>query len=175
MLIGLSGPAGAGKNTVAELLADAVQLSFAAPLYQCVSVITGISVARLQDRNVKEAVLPQLGKSPRQLLQSLGTEWGRNCVHPEVWIRITLEKALGHVSCGRSVVITDVRYDNEAAAIVAAGGEVWKVSRPGWRCLADDAATHSSEAGVSDHLIARIIDNSGSLDDLKAQLSAATI
>jgi hypothetical protein len=171
MLIGLCGPAGAGKNTVADFLTECTQLAFADPLYECVSTITGLPVSCLKDRDVKEAVIPRLGKSPRQLLQTLGTEWGRGTVHPEIWIRIAMERAGRH----ENVVITDVRFDNEAQAIVDAGGEVWRVTRPGWRCLADDAAAHQSEAGVSDHLIARTIDNSGSLDDLRSQLAAATI
>jgi hypothetical protein len=180
MLIGLCGAAGAGKNSVAEFLTDSdgctfMQMAFADPLYQCISTITGLPVARLKDRVVKEAVIPWLGKSPRQLLQSLGTEWGRDSVHPEIWIRIAMERAGQHLSVGRCVVIADVRFNNEAQAIVDAGGEVWRVKRPGWRCLADDAAAHQSEAGVSDHLIARTIDNSGSLDALRQQLSSATI
>jgi hypothetical protein len=180
MLIGLCGAAGAGKNTVAELLTDSdgctfMQMAFADPLYQCVSTITGIPVDRLKDRVVKETVIPHLGKSPRQMLQSLGTEWGRGMVHDEIWIRIAMEQASQHLTVGRCVVITDVRFDNEAQAIVNAGGEVWRVERPGWRCLADEAAAHQSEAGVSDHLITRTVDNSGSLDDLRLQLSAATI
>ena len=179
MLVGLCGAAGAGKNTLADFLTDSsggpfVQIAFADPLYECVSTITGLPVARLKDRDVKEAVIPWLGKSPRQLLQTLGTEWGRGTVHPEIWIRIAMERA-GKWLEFNSVVITDVRFDNEAQAIVDAGGEVWCVTRPGWRCLVDAAAAHSSEAGVSDHLIARTIDNSGSLDDLRVQLSAATI
>jgi hypothetical protein len=180
MLIGLCGPAGAGKNTVAEFLVDSDgctfrQIAFADPLYQCISTITGLSIGRLQDRAVKEAVIPWLGKSPRQMLQSMGTEWGRNSVHDEIWIRIALERAKPELAAGRGVVITDVRFDNEAQAIIDAGGEVWRVVRPGWRCLDAASAAHSSEAGVSGHLIARIIDNSGSLDALRLQLTGATI
>jgi hypothetical protein len=180
MLIGLCGPAGAGKNTVAELLFDSDrcsfhQMAFADPLYECISVITGISVGGLQKRDVKEAVIPWLGKSPRQMLQSMGTEWGRDSIHPEIWIRSAMYRATPHLAVGRSVVVTDVRFDNEAQAIIDAGGEVWKVTRAGWRCLDASTATHQSEAGVSEHLIARTIDNSGSLDDLRSQLSAATI
>jgi hypothetical protein len=180
MLIGLCGPAGAGKNTVADFLTDSnggpfAQIAFAAPLYECLSAITGLPVARLKNRDVKEEVIPWLGKSPRQLLQTLGTEWGRGTVHPEIWIRIAMERAKPEMAGGRGVVITDVRFDNEAQAVIDAGGEVWRVTRPGWRCLADEAAAHQSEAGVSDHLIARTIDNSGSLDDLRDQLAAATI
>jgi hypothetical protein len=175
MLIGLCGPAGAGKNTVAEILTDFRQIAFADPLYQCISTITGLPVGRLQDRAVKEALIPWLGKSPRQMLQTLGTEWGRGSVHEEIWIRIALERAKPELAAGRGVVITDVRFDNEAKAIIDAGGEVWRVVRPGWRCLDDASASHSSEAGVSDLLVARIIDNSGSLDALRLQLTAATI
>jgi hypothetical protein len=179
MLIGLCGPAGAGKNTVADFLLDSdggpfAQIAFADPLYECVSTITGLPVAQLRDRDVKEEVIPWLGKSPRQLLQTLGTEWGRGTVHPEIWIRIAMERAAQHLAFN-GVVITDVRFDNEAQAVIDAGGEVWRVTRPGWRCLADEAAAHQSEAGVSDHMIARTIDNSGSLDDLRRQLFAATI
>jgi hypothetical protein len=179
MLIGLCGAAGAGKNTVAELLTDSngapfAQIAFADPLYECVSTITGLPVARLKDREVKETVIPWLGKSPRQMLQTLGTEWGRGAVHPEIWIRIAMERAAQHLSFN-GVVITDVRFDNEAQAIVDAGGEVWRVTRPGWRCLAEEAAAHQSEAGVSEYLIARTIDNSGTLDDLRKHLFTATM
>jgi hypothetical protein len=165
---------------VAEFLIDADgcsfrQVAFADRLYQCISTITGLPVSRLQDRAVKEAVIPWLGKSPRQLLQSLGTEWGRDGVHPEIWIRITLERIRPELAAGLSCVITDVRFDNEAQAIIDAGGEVWRVARPGWRCLDAAAASHSSEAGVGDHLVARTIDNSGTLDDLRLQLAGATI
>ena len=129
MLIGLCGPAGAGKNTVAELLTDSdgctlVQMAFADPLYECVSTITGLPVACLKDRDVKETVIPWLGKSPRQMLQTLGTEWGRGTVHTEIWVRITMERAKPELVVGRGVVITDVRFDNEAQAIIDSGGEV---------------------------------------------------
>jgi hypothetical protein len=179
-LIGLCGPAGAGKNTVAEFLRDSErcsfhQLAFADPIYECIAVITGVSVAGLQNRDTKEAVIPWLGKSPRQMLQTLGTEWGRETVNPQIWIRIAIERAVPHLAVGRSVVITDVRFDNEAQAIIDAGGEVWRVTRNGWQCLDAGTAMHQSEAGVGEHLIARTIANAGSLDDLRRQLLAATI
>jgi hypothetical protein len=175
MLIGLCGPAGAGKNTVAELLPDVKVMAFADPLYSCISTITGLTVRQLQDRTTKETPIPWLGKSPRQLLQTLGTEWGRNSVHEEIWVNATMQRVAAYASQGISVCITDVRFDNEAQAVLEAGGEVWRVVRPGWRCLGEGEASHSSEAGVSDHLVTRIIDNSGSLDDLREQLAAATI
>jgi hypothetical protein len=176
MLIGLCGAAGAGKNTVAGLLVDAdgqpfLQVAFADPLYQCVSLITGMPVEQLQDRSLKEQPIGWLdGKSPRQLLQSLGTEWGRELVCREIWVRSTMERIRGE---SRSVVITDVRFDNEAEAIVQAGGQVWRVVRGGPSCLDAAAAAHASEAGVSDYFVARIIANDGTLDDLKDAVASA--
>lgn len=179
MLIGLAGAAGCGKNTVADIIADgsppARIAAFADPIYECVSSITGISVDRLQDRAVKEAVLPWLGKSPRQLLQLLGTEWGRQLIHPDIWVRSLVERVSPWLDAGMTVVVTDVRFDNEAEAISAAGGEVWKVVRPGWSCLCSDAAAHASEAGVGEAFVARTIVNDGGLDRLRNQVCAAII
>ena len=87
-----------------------MQMAFADPLYQCISTITGLPVARLKARDVKEAVIPHLGKSPRQMLQSLGTEWGRGMVHDEIWIRIAMERAGQQLTVGRGVVFTAVSY-----------------------------------------------------------------
>jgi hypothetical protein len=175
MLIGLCGAAGAGKNTVAEMLVGFRQIAFADPLYECVAAITGLPAERLRDRDAKEAVIDWLGKSPRQLLQIMGTEFGREMVHPELWIKIAMARIADDLAAGRNVVITDVRFDNEAQAVVAAGGECWRVVRKGWRCLDAGTAMHPSEAGVSGHLIARTIDNSGTLNDLRGILDAATI
>jgi hypothetical protein len=171
MLIGLTGAAGAGKDTVAALLIEqhgGRVASFAGPLYEFVSAITGIPRYRLADRATKEAVIPWLGKSPRQLLQTLGTEWGRQSVADDIWVRSLLERIRPWLNDGLTVIVTDVRFDNEAEAIAAAGGEVWRVTRPGWRCLSGESASHASEAGVSDHLVSQTIVNDGTLDDLKA-------
>jgi len=168
MLIGLCGAAGSGKNTTADILTKVFgvsQISFAGPIYEAVSAITGIPVFRLQDRRTKEEPISWLGKSPRELLQTLGTEWGRDTVHREIWVRRAMRAARGYVDA----VITDVRFDNEAQAIREAGGVVWEVRRMG----AGIPGGHSSEAGVSDALISLRIDNNGSHADLAATVYAA--
>lgn len=178
MLIGLTGAAGAGKDTVARMLVEAHGgriAAFAGPLYDFVATITGIPAHRLADRAVKEAVIPWLGKSPRQLLQTLGTEWGRQSVSEDIWVRSLLERIKPWRDAGLLVVVTDVRFDNEADAIADAGGEVWRVVRPGWRCLTEDAQKHASEAGVSDRLVALTLTNDGTLDDLRAVISTGTM
>lgn len=165
MLIGLCGAAGCGKTTVAEGLRDRYGyrvLSFADPLYDAVSAITGVPVERLKDRAVKEAELPGIGKSPRFLLQTLGTDWGRAIVDEDIWVKA----AMARVSGDENVVIADVRFDNEADAIRGRGGVVFYVVRPGWRCLAAETSKHASERGISMDRIDAFIDNSGTVDQL---------
>lgn len=171
MLIGLCGPAGAGKGSVAAVLRSRgfVELSFAGPLYAAVAAITGIPVERLRDREVKETSIPWIGKSPRQMLQSLGTEWGRQMVRGDLWIQAAFAEAGQH----EKVVISDVRFANEAQAISDRGGIVIRVVRPGHSCLTQETATHASEAGIPDELIDAEVVNDGLLGDLSGKVDAA--
>lgn len=172
MIIGLCGAAGAGKDTVADRLVEEHgfrKIAFAEPLYAAVSAITGLSVEQLKDRSRKENTLGWISCSPRRLLQSLGTEWGREMIHPEIWIMSTMQR----IADDGDYVITDVRFNNEAEAVLARGGAVWRVVRPGGSTLTTEAAAHASEAGVADKYIDEQIANTGSLDDLAAAVDAA--
>lgn len=171
MIIGICGAAGAGKGSVASILEmrGFATLSFADPLYAAVSAITGLTVAELQDRKTKEEPIDWIGSSPRRLLQSLGTEWGRNMIHPEIWVMATMQRMLA----GGEYCIPDVRFVNEAAAIRARGGVVWRVERPGHALLAGDAAAHASERGIPDEYVDSVITNDGTLADLQAAVDAA--
>lgn len=175
MLVGLCGLAGAGKNAVAAILRDRrsfTPIAFADPIYAAVAAITGLSVEQMADRTAKEEPIEWLGRSPRSLLQTLGTEWGRESVHQEIWVRRAMRRAGDVLAAGGHVAITDVRFVNEAEAIRAAGGAVWRVCRPA-AGLAGETARHSSEAGIPDGLIDLTIRNDGSLHDLEAAVEAA--
>lgn len=173
MILGLCGAAGCGKNAVGEILFTHhafYQVAFADPVYGAVSAITGLPVATLQDRRVKEEVIPWLGKSPRELLQLLGTEFGRNMVKRDIWIQRAMKSV--HRAAG-SVVITDVRFSDEAEAIRNMGGAVVRVVRPGYGTLTAAAAGHSSEAGIDDSLVDYTITNDGTLGDLEVAVDEA--
>lgn len=173
-LIGLCGAAGSGKDTVAEHLRRGYGfrvLAFADPLYAAVSAITGLPVERLRDRGQKERPIDWLGKSPRELLQLLGTEFGRNMIRDDLWVRRAMQEVAGSTEAG--CVITDVRFDNEAEAIREAGGFVIEIVRPGMACLTATAASHSSERGISREHIILTLTNSGTIDDLNASVDAA--
>lgn len=172
MLIGLCGAAGSGKDTVASMLTGFYRVAFADPLYEMVSIVTGLLPEDLQDREVKEQEIDWIGKSPRQMLQTLGTEWGRDTISQSLWIDIGMRRIERLLADGRNVVVTDVRFDNEAAAIKAAGGEVWKVLR-GEGCVKGVSMRHASEGGIGEVLIDKIIGNWGSLARLRQTVDAA--
>lgn len=180
MLIGLCGAAGAGKNAVAEILRAKhgfVHFGFADPLYRAVSAVTGLSVDSLRDRRLKETTIDWIGKSPRQLLQTMGTEWGRQMVRDDLWIEIAMRqaaKAHEYLRGRGGVAITDCRFENEAVAIKQAGegNVIWRVERRS-TCLSPEAAKHSSEAGIPEYLVDAVIDNNGTLADLAEHVNAA--
>lgn len=178
MIVGMTGLAGSGKDTVARYLAERYGfgvVSFAFPLYSAISQITGICLDDLYDRELKEAVIPWLGKSPRELLQSLGTEWGRRMVADDIWIRVAMQRVKAITEEGGNVVITDVRFDNEAMAIRLAGGENWLVQRPGVHSCVGDTANHESEAGISQVLVDTTILNDTSVEALQAQADRSLV
>ena len=175
MLIGLCGAAGSGKDTVASILRETAQfyrVAFADPLYEMAAIVTGLLPEDLQDRELKEQEIDWIGKSPRQLLQTLGTEWGRSMVSESLWVDIGMRRIDRLLADGRNVVVTDVRFDNEAAAVKSAGGEVWQVIR-GEGCVRGVSMRHSSEAGISEVLIDKTIGNWGSLARLRETVDAA--
>lgn len=167
-VIGITGKAGAGKDTVAAFFVQEhgyVQYSLAYPIKAALNAMFGWDMLQWVDREWKEHVIPELGKSPRQMAQTLGTEWGRGTVDENLWL--TLAQAFVSTSeC--PVVISDVRFDNEAWLIHELGGELIRVSRRDTQSV----AAHASEAGVT-----RWIDwefsNDSSIDKLYAKLASA--
>jgi hypothetical protein len=112
--------------------------------------------------------------TPREALQKLGTEWGREC-YPNTWVDLCIrtgeyllhfpharydqKKGVYHVvdpseslhsadtifdGRVRGVAITDVRFKNEIEAIKGAGGYVIRIARPG-AGLDGSGALHVSE------------------------------
>lgn len=163
-LIGIAGAKRSGKSTLADGLSRALGLpeaSFAGPIRRFVAEILGITLAELE--RVKEEPIVWLGYTPRHLMQTVGTEWGRQTIDPELWVRSLLARRPP-----QGCIVSDVRFDNEAAAILDNGGIVFRLVRPG---LAQDDA-HASERGVSDHLVTVELVNCSTPDELvKAALA----
>jgi hypothetical protein len=156
-IIGFAGPAGAGKDTAASFVPGAVTIHFADPLYAMLSVMLGVPECALRDRNFKERIIPWIGKSPRQLLQTLGTEWGRDVIGPDLWVRV----AMGRVDALAVpvVCIPDVRFANESDWIRAEGGKVFYIRNE--RDGRIEVARHKSEESFTEAMADGVIVNDG--------------
>lgn len=153
-LVGLYSPAPAsGKTTLAQHLYPYgwKTLKFAGPLKGMLVellVRAGVddkTILRMLDGDLKETPHPALaGRTPRYALQTLGTEWGRDMMAPDFWVRqfLIAQDTARHI--GMAVVCDDMRFPNEAQAIKDAGGLLVKIIRPD----AETHSTHASEGGL---------------------------
>lgn len=176
ILIGLAGKARTGKDTSANYLNDdhgLVSLSFAGPIKQAVQFMFHLSQSQI-DGAEKEAEIPDFGCSPRFLFQTLGTQWGREIVHPDVWLIVagrTMQwfkdeyKRTG--AFWRGTVFSDVRFDNEAEWIRQQGGVVIHIDRR----QAPAVLAHESEAGVKFMGNDIRVPNHGTIEELHCRLS----
>lgn len=171
ILIGLAGRARTGKTTAANHLANVhgfQTYAFADPLRDGLMNILNLSPCDF-DGDRKERPIEWLGRSPRELMQSLGTDWGRDQVHPDLWLLLAEQNLefLGQTNENATgFVISDLRFENEAEFIRQRGGMVIHVLRPD----AAEVNPHLSEAGVSIHDNDLVLHNDGALDDLFGQL-----
>lgn len=169
IIVGFTGLAGSGKTTAAQVLEDQkgyVRLSFAGPL-KAMARAFGLT-AREMAGDLKETPSQELcGKSPRQFMQMLGTEFGRNLIGADIWVNafkrqvdeLRLEDVYG-------IVVDDVRFENEVAAIREMGGVLVQIERSG-------AGSKTGASHVSEKLNVEpdfIIKNNGSLFDLESKL-----
>lgn len=189
-LIALTGLHGAGKDTVADAL-PARKLAFADVLYMEVAEAFGVTVAELKCREGKEVEQERLAlmevtgdeflldfklhedwtapRSPRQILQW----WGdyRRAQSPDYFVertRLSIEATL--LDPPYPVVITDVRFPNEARMVRQLGGQIWQVVRPGHE---PPRTGHASETTGDEFAPDRVLVNDGSLDELRAAALAA--
>lgn len=199
-VIGLTGLAGAGKDTVADLLrthCSARTLAFADALRGEVADAFCIDSAFLTRRSTKEQPLdalalnnctdrafvdrmvvhhmesgnpinPSAPRSPRQIMQWWGTEYRRS-QNDAYWV----SKAHQHISwLSKSeqadlVVLTDVRFVNEANLVRRWGGQIWQIKRPG---LGLAHGAHASEVTGDHYAPDAVIVNAHDIRHLQAQV-----
>ena len=175
MIIGLSGYAQTGKDTIANHLVEHhgfTRVAFADPIREAVYALDpsindipelqGISLQWIVDRMGWDFVKVDSPQT-RRLLQRFGTEVGRNLWGENFWV----DKAMATASKHDRVVITDVRYPNEYQAIKDAGGNVWRVEKPGIQAI----NAHASETALDGFFFDQIILNKGTVENLKENVS----
>ena len=174
-LVGIAGRAGAGKSMVAYRLAqlsDYRVMAFATPLKRmAVNFLVdnyGYDQSHaelyLAHKTIK---IPELGVTMRHLLQTLGTDWGRQLIDPYLWTNIAADEIAEHMEW-TDVVVDDVRFESEASLIRDFGGLVIHLVRPGG--VIDH---HASEAGIAIKPDDVIITNNGSEIEVMEQVIRA--
>lgn len=193
-VIGLLGHAGAGKDTVGGLIAERFRIArvaFADALKLEIAHAWGVDRVLLDSPYAKEAKTPALalhrckvqafvayawelglpglqdGLTPRTVMQ----RWGdfRRACDPDYFVTRALE-IVRTVTDGEqmdAVILTDVRFVNEAALVRGLGGQLWRVVRPG----ATAPNGHRSEFELAELQVDATIVNDGSVEQL-AKVSA---
>lgn len=163
MVIGLSGYAKAGKDEVAKSILEINKLweikKFSSKLKTIASILTGYPEDRFEDQGFKNRNMIGWGMTAREFLQKLGTESVRDVLHHDAWVN-ALFSDYGQYD---KWVITDCRFPNEAQAIKDRGGIVVRVNRTGVHPVND----HESEISLDDYDFDWIIENNGTIEDLK--------
>lgn len=166
-LVGVTGLARSGKDSFAKSFTSAgyYRLAFADPLKRIAAYLSREPTQLFFSDKGKEEICPSFGKTRREVLQGLGVSV-RDTLGPDAWVNFALAHWLEMKQA--PTVITDVRFDNEAAAIRDAGGMIVRIVRPG-AGLSGEQGQHSSEAGVSDDLVDVEITNDGTLGELAVE------
>ena len=172
MILGLSGAAQSGKDTAAAHLIAAhgyTRRAFADPMRDALYALD--PNVHVHGRTLRLATFVDVvgwdraKQEPdvRRLLQRFGTEVGRTMWGDAFWI----DQATTGLAPGDRVVLTDVRFPNEADKVRALGGMVVRLVRPG-AGLAGGEAQHPSEALSFDADYE--LHNDGTVEDLAAML-----
>lgn len=161
-VLGIAGRARSGKDTVRNFIIAArggYGYSFADPIR---SMLKGIGVDMTDPYWVerKDEIIPLLGVSPRKLMQTLGTEWGRQLIKQDIWLLMARAALLKR---GPGMIIADVRFENEAQWVRDQGGRILHVLRPKTK----DVEAHASERPIAVLEVDLQIRNEGSLEDLQ--------
>ncbi|RKR79189.1 deoxynucleotide monophosphate kinase family protein [Marinobacter nauticus] len=173
-LIGIAGKARSGKDTVAAYLVKKhglLKYSFADPMKAGIKEMFGLTEQHVNG-DLKEIVIPWLGVSPRRLMQTLGTEWGREMIRPDLWVMLAqrqwdqIRQPTADTFNG-GMIVPDIRFEEEAAFIRRNGGLVIHMFRDDLQLV----EAHKSESGVCFMDGDWLIENNGTIDDLYNELS----
>lgn len=108
--------------------------------------------------------------TPRKILQLLGTEAGREIIHPNIWVNSLMSEYRGSVDTRANIpdweskwIITDMRFPNELDAVKAKKGITIRVNRPDTDHL---SGSHASETALDESKFDYTIENNSTIKDL---------
>lgn len=187
-------------------------VKFADKLKDIVCILIGCTREQLEDREFKErklgeewwyyvnsfgAYIPYVGHTlgsthvlvkptPRLLMQLMGTECGRNILHPNVWVNALMseykEKIISESFYDENAnnytgitnvfitelpnwIISDMRFPNELKAVKSKGGITIRINR-GTLSMVKMMEEHESERSLDTATFDYVIDNTGTIEEL---------
>jgi len=196
MIVGFVGFIGSGKGTAGDILTEFgfEQVSFAGLVKDVASIMFDwprhllegdTDESRLFRETPDEYWSSKKGYAftPREALQKIGTECGRDVFHADFWV-LALEKKLDK---NKNYVITDVRFPNEIKWITKNGGFVFEIQRgqnPNWYNKVNDIVffehkqkymetinIHYSEWAWVGEEVDAIIQNDGNVEELRNNIN----
>lgn len=147
-IIGIAGPLGSGKTTMAKIFEEKLK------------VITNEILYIPFARKVKEFAY-QLGwdgnkdEKGRKLLQLIGTECGRQCIGEDIWTNFWRADVIEKKA--KYVITDDVRFENEVRVIKEFEHRLIKIK--GRNEVEVTEITHASELGLEDSHFTHIFFN----------------
>lgn len=123
--------------------------------------------------------------TPRKIMQLIGTECGRDIIHPNIWVNSLFSEYKANLicECNGDVVpcdspnkcpkekiypnwlITDLRFENEAKAVKDRGGIIIRINRPDIND--SELQKHRSETALDDYDgFDYVIENDSNIEDL---------
>ena len=159
MIIGISGKAGAGKDTVLEMIKEQVgdvhNRKFSGSLKELASELLGVEASMFESQEFKESFINGSYMTFRDFLIELGMLMRK--VDHNYWVKKSMEIINDGIN-----VFTDMRFPNEMNAIKDMGGVTVRINRNG-----NDGIDHESDTALDGGTFDYVIHNLGDLDDLR--------
>ena len=166
--IGFAGAIGAGKDLCAEILggmAGIPIMAFADPVRWAASAMFNVPVENFLTQEGKASMNQVWGMTHRDMLRLVGTEMGREVVRPDMWIHNLKQRAKDR----RFVIVSDVRFDDEAA-FIRENGVLVHVSRL-HNPYRNAMSSHKSDDGVNQAMRDYVIFNDSTKLKLRNQIA----
>ena len=174
-LIAITGLIGSGKDTAAAVFLKNgfMRRSFAGPLKE-IGMLFGFTNSQIYGtQEDKLEINKECGVSGRHFLQKFGTEIGRDYLpkaipdmkmnDQTIWIRLMDIYCKQHPE--QNIVITDLRFHDEAKMVKTRGGIIIKIDRPRPDKDTGEHTLHASERDIPDIEADYTVVNDGTLDE----------
>lgn len=177
MIIAISGKKGSGKSTIGEIFRDNrfILDSFANSVKDICTILFGYNRNKLEGiteedrkwretKDIKYSELMNKNFTPREAMILVGTYFGRNMIHPNIWIETLFNRYYNNSN--KNLLITDLRFPNEYDEIKKRGGIIIRVNR-----FNNDNLHYETECLLDNHKFDYIIDNTGTIYELKDKIN----